>query len=208
MQSSLTQATAGFSRSIFSDLSGQNPPGRLKTPLNLIAAPQPGNASLDLSLGLADGGIIYVSQPSGSLVTNRLVLNVINQGAQPLFSGTPGQQGQPQIAVSFVYGTTPGALAPDVDKNAPQSGSAWNISGKVSAGQGNDWAVTNPSASGAATDLGVAADARTDQQPADRHGHMPSCSLNLTRSFRRHSPATLMYVQLTGFKKDNNYAVQ
>ncbi len=205
VQSSLTQATAGFFQVNFSDLSGQNLPGRLKTPLNLIAAPQPGNASLDLSLGLADGGIIYVSQPSGSLVTNRLVLNVINQGAQPLFSGTPGQQGQPQIAVSFVYGTTPGALAPDADKNAPQSGSAWDISGKVSAGQGNDWAVTNPSASGSATDpVWLLTPAPTNSRLIGT-GDSAAVQFEFDQIISQTQPGvTLMYVQLSGFKKDDN----
>ncbi len=146
-----------------------------------------------------------MSQPNGSLVTNRLLLNVINQGAQPLFSGTAGQQGQPQIAVSFVYGTTPGALAPDADKSAPQSGSAWNISGKVSAGQGNDWAVTNPSASGAATDPVWLLTPSPTNSPLIGTGQHAVVQFEFDQIISQTQPGvTLMYVQLSGFKKDDN----
>lgn len=206
VQSSLTQATSGFFQITFSGLTGQNVPGRLKTPLDLIAAPQPGNADLDISLHLDGGGIVYVSQPNGSLISNRLFLNVVNDDkVNPLFRGKAGQQGNPQITVSFVYGSTPGALAPDSDKSNPQLGSAWNIKGKISVSEGNDWGATNPDSSGSAEDpVWLLTPGQTNVHLIGT-GDAAAVQFEFDEVISQTQPGvTSMYVLFSGFKQDDN----
>ena len=46
------------------------------------------------------------------MLVNQLVLTLKNVGETPLATG-PTLSGTPQVVVSFVYGNTSGALAPD-----------------------------------------------------------------------------------------------
>jgi hypothetical protein len=98
--------------------------------LALKANPAPGQQALPLPLAasLSGGGVIYCSSPSDPLV-NSLELTVWNSSTTGL-SRAPGQAaGTPSIVISFVYGTTAGALAPDLaPKGSPApADSAWNI---------------------------------------------------------------------------------
>ncbi len=203
VQSSLTQAAAGFLQISFSGFSGSNIPARLKMPLGLIAALSPGKADLDIAVGLADGGIIYVPQPGNDPVTNKLLLNVVNMGKEALFTGTPGHRGNPDIKVSFVYGSTAGALAPDADKNAPQAGSAWNIKGKEAISEGNDWAVTNPDSTAKPTDpVWVLQPDQTNSKLIGT-GDSAAIQFEFDEVISQLPGVTLMSVLFTGFQKDD-----
>jgi len=127
----------------FGGIKGDNVPGMLKIPLGLINKPVKGNAKLCdfIKLSLDNAGIVYVSPQTKDVLENTLFLNIVNTGTDVLFSGSSAHRGSPKISVSFVYGSTPGSLAPDADKQAPQTGSAWKINGGVKISQGNDWAA-------------------------------------------------------------------
>ena len=203
VQSSRSQATTGFFQVSFSGLTGNNIPGRLKMPLGLIAAPKDGNADLNLDVRLGDGGIIYVSQPDGSMVENRLLLNIVNMGAQELFSGTPGKEGTPMISVSFVYGSSPGALAPDDDKSAPQAGSAWNIKCIQSITDGNDWRPTDPDAAKLSDPVWVLKPDQNNHQLIGT-GDSAAIQFEFDHVISKNAPdITLMYILFSGFRKND-----
>ncbi len=205
VQSGLSQATAGFFQVNFSGLPGGNVPGRLKMPLSLIAAPQPGNADLDIAVGLGEGGIIYVSQAGDGLIENRLLLNIINNGAHALFAGTPGQEGKPKISVSFVYGSTAGALAPDADKSAPQTGSAWTIKARESISEGNSWFPTDPDPAGKADDPVWLFQPDQNNHQLIGTGASAAVQFEFDHVISQTVPGiTLMYIQFSGFKKDDH----
>lgn len=129
------------------NMSGDIPP-QVQTPLTLSLPPQPGSPQLSkvLQVSLDTQGVVYVS-PSGDPLPNTLFLNLKNTSDAPLFSGKAWPS-KPQVSVSFVYGQTAGSLAPDLDKSAPQTGSAWNITAAVQNAQGNAWQPVNPSNTG------------------------------------------------------------
>ncbi len=206
VQSGMTQATAGFVQINFTGLSGNNVPARLKMPLSLIAAPSPGKVDLDISVGLGDEGVVYVSQSGGDLIENRLLLNIINKGEQTLFSGTPGKEGTPKIFVSFVYGSTPGALAPDADKSAPQAGSAWNIKGKKSfSAEGYGWHPTDPDPSGNATDPVWLLQPDQNNHHLIGTGAAAAVQFEFDHVISQTAPGiTLMHIQFSGFIKDDH----
>jgi uncharacterized protein (TIGR02145 family) len=132
-----------------SNMSG-NVPLTIQAPLSLLAAPQPGTASLTdtLRVSLENDGTVYVSQ-AGDPLSNSLFLNFENIGASPLYSGDQLWTGKPQAIVSFVYGQTAGSLAQDADQSSPGVGSAWNIVASIPIDEGNAWKANNPQASGA-----------------------------------------------------------
>jgi hypothetical protein len=111
---------------------------QVQAPLALSLPPKRGNPDLTqvLQVSLQTQGSVYVS-PHDDPLPNTLFLNLKNIGAGPLYSGTNGWSGTPQVIVTFVYGSTAGALAPDNDKAAPQSGSAWNIAAGIQTG--SEW---------------------------------------------------------------------
>ncbi len=133
-----------------SNMSG-SVPVQLQTQLSLIAAPQPGNPKLTdvLQLSLDDQGTVYVSQ-TGDPLQNVLTLNVKNVGSAPLYAGGAMWTGSPTVTVTFVYGSTPGSLAPDDDAAHPNVGSAWNIKAAVSS-TADPWTPTNPTSGTAGT---------------------------------------------------------
>jgi uncharacterized protein (TIGR02145 family) len=98
--------------------------------LALKANPAPGQQSLPLPLAatLSGGGVIYCSSPSDPLV-NSLELTLRNTSTAGLSRAVGQAAGTPSIVISFVYGTTAGALAPDsAPKGTPApADSAWNI---------------------------------------------------------------------------------
>ena len=111
-------------------------------PLSLQKKPDGNKADLRQALepDLENGGIIYRSDSDDLLISNALSLTLKNKGDQPLFpgSGPWPSDSHPQALVWFVYGDTPGALAPD-GKSTPMDQSAWYIqTGKVIS-EGNAW---------------------------------------------------------------------
>jgi uncharacterized protein (TIGR02145 family) len=109
---------------------GDDMPFSLTAPLAVATAPKKGNLSLPdvLDVGLDSQGTVYRSVSTDPL-TNKLFLTLKNTGATALSTETDKQPGNPQVFVSFVYGNTSGALAPDDydPKKVPPVGSAWNI---------------------------------------------------------------------------------
>ena len=109
---------------------GDDMPFSLTAPLAVATAPKKGNLSLPdvLDVGLDSQGTVYRSVSTDPL-TNKLFLTIKNTGATALSTETDKQPGNPQVFVSFVYGNTSGALAPDDydPKKVPPVGSAWNI---------------------------------------------------------------------------------
>jgi len=112
-----------------SNMKGNVPP-QVQVPLAVAAAPPQGSLPLDevLQVSLASQGVIYRSESADPL-TNTLFLNLKNISDEALSSDGAG--GSPEVQVSFVYGDTSGALAPD-DGSA---GSAWGIKVSVPSAQ-------------------------------------------------------------------------
>lgn len=108
------------------------------TPFSIVDPPKPGNGDLHevLQLSFDYQGLIFVS-PANIVseksvidpLKNKLMLNIKNTGAQPLFTGTV-PKGNPRINVTFVYGNGTGCLTPDRDKDIETS--AWKIRASVS----------------------------------------------------------------------------
>lgn len=190
----------------FSNLGGSNIPLQVQTPLSLSNPPQPGNASLEtvLQVSLDNQGSIYISDPNDPL-QNSLFLNIKNTGATNLYTGTNMWTGNPQVIVTFIYGSTSGALAPDNDKNSPLIGSAWNILGSLYIDQTAGWQITNPS------NTGVAPHPKWIMNPANTNQAIlgTGANANVTFDFSKivsQTPPghTQMVVQFTGFMKDDN----
>lgn len=125
----------------FSQMPGA--PVQLTTPLPLVSAPKPGNASLAdvLQVSLDSQGSVFVSTALDPL-SNTVFLNVKNIGPQALYTGS-GNPGGARITVGFTYGDTSGALAP-ADGHAPVTpplGSAWNITAGIFVDQTEGWRV-------------------------------------------------------------------
>ena len=118
-------------------------PAQVQTPspLSLISPPA-GKAKLTDSMEISvDGqGSIYVSS-AGDPLYNSMFLNIKNKGTVPFYNGKNAWPKMPEVIVTFVYGQTSGALAPDNDKKAPQTGSAWNISASIPISQNNVWSA-------------------------------------------------------------------
>lgn len=106
-----------------------NTPSQVNAKLAVTLPPTPGNLKLDgvLQVSLDNQGLVYCRDRSNVLV-NQLVLTLKNVGETPLATGST-LAGTPQVVVSFVYGNTSGALAPD-DKSAY---SAWSINAAMQA---------------------------------------------------------------------------
>lgn len=131
-----------------------NTPGSVQASLSLVNAPA-GKAKLSdtLQISLDNQGAVFVSAQNGDQIDplpNTLMLNLKNSGPAPLYSGKEIWTGNPQVLVTFVYGSTSGSLAPDDDKSKPL-GSAWNILVSLPVAQ-SPWSFTNPSQTGQAPD--------------------------------------------------------
>jgi uncharacterized protein (TIGR02145 family) len=199
------QPTADAIQINFQNMSG-NVPIQVQTPLTLSNPPKPGNASLGavLQVSLDSQGSIYVSTETDPL-QNTLFLNLKNIGSSPLYSGKTMWTGTPKVTVTFVYGLTSGALAPDNDKSQPALGSAWNISGAVAIDQTDGWAIQDPSTTGDAPHpKWILTPVNTNQQIIG-----VGADANVTFSFSEiislTAPGhTQMVVQFSGFMKDEN----
>lgn len=133
-------------------IGGKGVPLSTAATLAVVDPPTPGNLSLEgvLDVSLDNQGVIYRSSAADPL-QNHLVLTLKNLTAKPIALADQ-RVGNPQVLVSFVYGSTSGALAPDDSGHGtPPAGSAWNI--KVGLGPSqSSWTGTNPSPVGASTD--------------------------------------------------------
>jgi hypothetical protein len=121
-------------------------PLSLEAPLAVANPPKPGNLQLPdvLQVTLDSQGSVLRSASSSDPLSNTLYMTLKNVGAAALATGST-RSGNPQVHVSFVYGNTSGALAPDTfdPKKGPQTGSAWNITVGIASAQ-SPWSGTNP----------------------------------------------------------------
>lgn len=202
---STASPTAGSVAINFNNLKGSVPPS-VQQNLTLAKAPQPGNAKLTdvLEVTLDNQGSILVSERNDPLL-NTLLLNIKNKGDTALYTGPGVLTPAPTITVTFVYGSTSGALAPDNKQDAPLVGSAWKISAGVRFPQGNDWNPQDPSPTGPYTHP------KWILQPANNNQQLigTGAKANITFSFSQivsqtppgHTQMTLLF---SGFKKDEH----
>jgi uncharacterized protein (TIGR02145 family) len=125
---------------------GDDAPLSVDAAISVANPARPGNLQLTdvLQVTLDSQGTVLRSPSSADPLSNTLYLTLKNTGATPLAAG--GKRfGNPQVLVSFVYGNTSGALAPDAFDPArgPQPGSAWNIKSGISSAQ-LPWATADP----------------------------------------------------------------
>lgn len=108
---------------------GGNVPAQVNADLAVTLPPIPGNAKLTdvLQLSLDNQGLVYC-RSKANVLSNQLVLTLKNIGENPLATAS-SLVGSPQVIVSFVYGNTSGALAPDTADPT----SAWFITGTLQA---------------------------------------------------------------------------
>jgi uncharacterized protein (TIGR02145 family) len=191
----------------FLRMHGDLPP-QTTAPLSLNLPPRPGNAKLTdvLQVSLDGQGAVFVSQ-AGDPLRNMLTLNFKNVGTDPLYSGSAMWSGTPRVTVTFVYGSTSGALAPDNQKTAPPSGSAWNILAGVRYSGGSAWTAQNPSPSSSALHpRWVLQPANTNQQVLGT-GASANVSFAFDEVISFTPPGhTQMTVQFSGFMKDEQTA--
>lgn len=104
------------------NMAGNLPP-QVNADVAVMLPPTPGNLPLPpvLQVSLDNQGLVYCSD-SSNLLVNQLVLTLKNVGEGSLATGTT-LSGNPRVVVSFVYGNTGGALAPDT----ADPHSAWSI---------------------------------------------------------------------------------
>jgi uncharacterized protein (TIGR02145 family) len=112
-------------------------------PLTVTAPPSPSPLPLPLAASLSGGGVIYRSSASDPLV-NTLVLTLKNTSNQVIRTARPGPEvSPPQVRISFVYGTSAGALAPvPAGSESPPADSATRIRAATAVGEA-DWGVTS-----------------------------------------------------------------
>jgi hypothetical protein len=118
-------------------LLGPNLPRQVTANLAVQAAPVAQNADLStvLDLTFQPNGVdsVYVSTIQPYLV-NTLWINFNNSSNQPIYSGTTNPTGNPQVIVSFTYGTDAGSLAPMQVANQIKPG--------ISSSEGNAWGIS------------------------------------------------------------------
>jgi uncharacterized protein (TIGR02145 family) len=124
---------------------GDDAPLSVEAGLTVANPPRPGNLQLTdvLQVTLDSQGSVLRSPSTADPLSNTLYLTLKNTGATALAAG--GQRfGNPRVLVSFIYGNTSGALAPDTaGKTGPQLGSAWNIKSGISSAQ-LPWTTADP----------------------------------------------------------------
>lgn len=190
------------------NLGGSNIPAQISAALVLVAKPVPGNADLRTVLAVSStyGGVVYVSNADNPLA-NTLYLNLGNISATPLYHGVNMWTGTPKIMVSFVYGSTSGALAPDNNQQSTQTGSAWGISGGIEVDQTGGWTVKNPSVSGQANAPSWTLAPITGNKQIVGTGDQSNVTFSFSNviSMTPIGP-TQIYVQFSGFMANDNTA--
>jgi uncharacterized protein (TIGR02145 family) len=186
---------------------GDNAPLDVGAELAVTSPPRPGNLQLTdvLQVTLDSQGSVLRSKSSADPLSNTLYLTLKNTGATALAAG--GKRfGNPQVLVSFIYGNTSGALAPDKSDatDGHQLGSAWEITPGIASAQ-LPWTTVKPRQDSQDHDpqwtLTPAPDNMTLLGPASTD------QANVTFSFSNVvsiTPAghTQMLVLCTGFAKD------
>jgi uncharacterized protein (TIGR02145 family) len=162
------------------------------------AAPLP----LPMSATLSNGGVIYRSTASDPLV-NRLVLNLKNLSIAPLATASV-RVGTPRVLVSFIYGSSAGALAPISwpPNDPPPADSAWHIHAAPSVSEAR-WQTADPAA-GASPPVWTLTPVDGNTQllgPANGDSANFSVEFSEIRSFTEPGN-TQMIVLCTGFMRD------
>ena len=189
----------------FTRMAGDLPPMTTAT-LSLNSPPQPGNAKLTdvLQVTLDNQGAVFVSA-AGDPLQNMLTLNFKNTGANPLYDGTAMWGGTPKVTVTFVYGSTSGALAPDNKASTPPLGSAWAITSGVRYYGGNQWTAQNPVITGGAPHPQWVLQPANTNQGIIGTGDSANISFSFSDVVSFTPPGhTQMTVQFTGFTKDEH----
>ncbi|HEX3958637.1 MAG TPA: FISUMP domain-containing protein [Trebonia sp.] len=191
-----------------SDL-GDAAPLSVGAQLAVANPPKPGNLLLTdvLQVTLDSQGSVLRSASADDPLANTLYLTLKNISAGPLATK---RSGNPQVFVSFVYGSTSGALAPDAfdPKVGPQLGSAWKITVGISSAQ-SPWTGTDPrSDSEEQHPQWTLAPSSANTQLLGAAG---TDQANVTFSFSglvSITPAghTQMFVLCTGFRRDDQTA--
>ncbi|MCB0628197.1 MAG: tail fiber protein [Saprospiraceae bacterium] len=181
-------------------------PLQLACPLILNQKPQSTNVDLStvLDVDVTNDGLVYVSD-ADSPITNVLNVNFKNISTHDLYDGSSMWSGTPKVIVSFVYGITSGALAPNNKSDNPPEGSAWNISAKIGIDQTTGWKVTNPSVTGQAnTPSWILEPIKTNQEIIGT-GDSANVSFDFEGIISLTPPgATQVYLQFTGFTQNDN----
>ena len=113
--------------------------------------------------------------------------------------------GNPRITVTFIYGNTSGALAPDNDKAAPIVGSAWKIAAQIQASQGGAWNVTNPSNTGSQPHPSWVLEPTNTNKSILGTGAQANITFSFDSIVSFTPPGhTQMIVQFSGFAKDES----
>lgn len=120
-------------------------PGSLTVKAPSPAGPQP--LPLPLAATLSVGGVVYCSTAADPLV-NTLDLTLKNTSTAGAICTAGELAGSPQVMISFVYGTTAGALAPAGGWSGPTPplDSAWGIKATLPVAE-TDWTSTSPNPS-------------------------------------------------------------
>ena len=183
-------------------------PASLVATLGFMPAPEKGNLRLPdvLQVTLDNQGSVLRSASLDDPLANTLYLTLKNVGATPLATG-PTMAGSPQVVVSFVYGNTSGALAPDSydpTKHSAPRDSAWNITVGIPSAQ-SSWTAVDPAYVSADHDPEWVL--TPSQDNLQLLGPAGTDQANVTFSFSdlvTGAPLghTQMFVNCTGFAKD------
>lgn len=183
----------------FNNLGGDNVPAQQTANLALNQQITPGDADITkvIDVNLDNQGSIFVSVETDPL-SNTLTLNFKNKTDNPLYNDTELWKGNPVVTVTFVYGTTAGALAPDQKTDSTVPGSAWLIS--VSADAAQNWGYKNP----VITDQGTSPKWTMFPNPTNKDIIGTKENANVSFQFSNidsFTPTghTQMYVQFSGF---------
>src|ERR1035437_2340870 len=155
-------------------------------------------------LRLGQGGLAVLQRSASDPLVNTLVLTLKNTSNQVIRTVKPASGTPPQVKVSFVYGTSAGALAPIPQGSGPPPGdSAFQIRAATAVGEA-DWGATSLPVSdhGQPTWILTPADDNTQLFGAAT-GDTANYSVEFSqiRSFNEPGP-TQMIVLCTGFTKD------
>lgn len=182
------------------NITGDNIPAQPGKSLALNQPVVPGNADITqvIDVSLDNQGSIFISVAQDPL-SNTLTLNFKNKTNNPLYNDPVMWKNlNPTVTVTFVYGTTQGALAPDKKEDSTVPGSAWLIS--VSADGKQNWGYTNNTDIKQATSPSWVMYPNTNNKDIIGVGDAANVSFQFT-NIDSFTPAghTQMYVQFAGF---------
>jgi uncharacterized protein (TIGR02145 family) len=197
---STAQPTSGFAQINPKNMGATAPP-QISAGITLNDPPEPGNADLGetLSVSLEGQGVVYVSSDKDPL-PNTLFLNLKNVGDAPIYDGPPEEVGNPRVNISFVYGSTAGALATNDDPNAHPEGSAWKITAEALVNI--DWQALTPTYSAESPNPVWGLKPTNTNHVIIGTGDAANVSFSFSNILSFTPPGhTQMVVQCTGFKQ-------